>query len=86
MPDRITEILADGTVYCFDLDVCNKAADEALEQLYNKEGVELEFDYTATVFSLFINCIHILSLSGWTTEDLINEVIEHSEDNTDIDE
>jgi hypothetical protein len=51
-----------------------------LEQLYEKEGNELGFDYTATVFSLFINAIHILTESGWTAEDLHREVEDHSSD------
>jgi hypothetical protein len=78
--NEIVEVLPDGTVYHFDLDVCNAAADQALEQLYEKEGNELGFDYTATVFSLFINAIHILTESGWTAEDLHREVEDHSSD------
>lgn len=80
MTDRITEVLEDGTVYCFDMDKCNAEAEKVLEGLYNKEDTELEFDYTATVFSLFVHSIHILTASGWTTEELINEVLDHSEE------
>jgi hypothetical protein len=73
------EVLEDGTIYHFDIDVSNQAADEALEKLYEKEGKELKFDYTAAVFSLFVSAIHTLTVSGWSTEDLIAEVIDHSD-------
>jgi len=88
MADRIVEVLEDGTIYCFDLDKCAEIAENTLEKLYEKEGVELDFDYTATVFSLFVQSVHILTLSGWSTEDLIEEVLDHSEadDISDIDE
>lgn len=84
----IVEILPDGTVYHFDLDVCDKAANRALEQLYEKEGAEIGFDYTAAIFSLFISSIQILSESGWNTRELLEEVITHSaaEDNCDCDD
>lgn len=80
MTDRVTEILEDGTVYCFDIDKCIDEADKVLEILHNREG-ELDFDYTVTVFSLFIQSIHILTSSGWSTNDLISEVLMHSEAN-----
>ena len=83
MADRIVEVLEDGTIYCFDMDKCIEIANDTLEKLYEKEGVELDFDYTATVFSLFVNCVHVLSRSGWTTNDLISEVIEHSDEDID---
>jgi|688.fasta_scaffold13108_7 hypothetical protein len=86
MADRITEVLEDGTIYCFDMDKCIQEANDALEKLYEKEGVELDFDFTATVFSLFVNCIHILTESGWTTNDLISEVIDHSTEDIDEEE
>lgn len=80
MADRITEILEDGTVCCFDMDKCIQEANSSIEKLYEKEGVELDYDFTATVFSLFIQCVHILTDSGWTTEELIDEVVRHSEE------
>jgi len=78
MVDRIAEVLEDGTVYCFDMDKCANEAERILEELYHKEDTELELDYTATVYSLFINAVHILSISGWSTEELIEEVLTHS--------
>lgn len=78
MADRITEVLEDGTVYCFDMDKCTEVADKIMDDLLEREG-EIDFDYTAVVFSLFINSIHILKNSGWSTEELIGEVVEHSE-------
>ena len=41
---EIVEVLADGTINHFDLDVCNAAADEALELLWAKENTVLSFD------------------------------------------
>lgn len=79
MVDRISEVLEDGTIYCFDMDKCMDIATETLDKLHEMEGVELDFDYTATVFGLFVQCVHILTDSGWSTHELINEVIEHSE-------
>ena len=86
MVDRIAEVLENGTVYCFDMDKCIEEADTTLEQLHTKEGVEIDFDFTAVVFSLFIRSIQILTNSGWSTEDLIEEILEHSEADDNIDE
>lgn len=79
MVDRITEVLEDGTVHCFDMDKCADEAEKILLDLHAKDGVEIDFDYTATVYSLFIQSIHILSVSGWSTMDLIDEVVENSD-------
>jgi hypothetical protein len=77
---QIAEVLEDGTIYVFDLDVCDKEAEKAIKTLHRKEGKLLNFDFSATLFTLFVYCIHILRTSGWTTEELINEVIEHAAD------
>lgn len=76
---EIVEILEDGTIHLFDMDICNQVADETIEQLIDKEGTVLNYDFSATVFSIFIKSVHILTNAGWNTEDLINEVIDHSE-------
>ena len=81
--NEFVEILPDGTVYYVDLDVCNEEADKVLEELYEKEGKVLNFDYTSAVFALFIHSIHTLSNSGWTTEELIQEVLNHSDEGDD---
>ena len=78
-PDRCTEILADGTIYTFSINKSCEKADELLASLYSMEGQELDFDFTAAVFSLFVDSIRILSNSGWTTQDLVREVMDHSE-------
>jgi hypothetical protein len=75
----VVEVLEDGTIRHFDLDVCNAAAEEALDLLWAKENTVLSFDYTAAVFSLFVDAINILSNSGWTTQELLQEVVNHSE-------
>ena len=74
---EIVEVLADGTIRHFDLDICDAA--EALDLLWAKENRVLSFDYTAAVFSLFVYSINILSNSGWTTQELLEEVVNHSE-------
>jgi len=75
---EIVEVLEDGTVNHFDLDVCDEAALEALDSLWAKENKVLSFDYTASVFSLFVYSVGILTKSGWTTQELLNEVVNHS--------
>ena len=79
------EVLEDGTIHYFDLNVCDEEADAALDDLFGKEGKVPNFDFTASVFTLFVNSIHILTQSGWTTEDLLNEVMNHSEADDDDD-
>lgn len=81
--NEFVEILPDGTVYYFDLDVCSEEAYKVMEELYEKEGKVPNFDFTTAVFSLFINSIHTLSNSGWTTEELIQEVLNHSDEGDD---
>jgi hypothetical protein len=76
---EIAEVLEDGTIHLFDMDVCNQVADETIDMLLNKENQMLKYDFTATVFSLFTRAVHVLTSSGWSTEELINEVIDHSE-------
>ena len=75
--------LADGTEYVFNMDVCDDAAEDALALLWSKEGRTPKYDYTGAIFSMFVSCIDILSNSGWSTEDLVDEVLTHSaaEDN-----
>ena len=82
MTNLIKETLENGEVYEFDLDVCNAAADQVLEELLEKEGEVENFDFVASIFSLFVASISILTQSGWTTDELINEVMastEHSD-------
>lgn len=75
----IKEKLENGDEYEFDMDVCNEAAMTSLDELYSMEGEVENFDFTATVFSLFVSCIHILTESGWTTADLLDAVMTHTE-------
>lgn len=79
MTNRIAEILEDGTVHCFDIDKCMNEADKVIDTLIDRDG-EIDYDFSATVFSLFINSIHILSLCGWTKDDLLKEIHEHYEE------
>jgi hypothetical protein len=75
----IVEVLEDGTIYAFDIDVCDQEANLVIEALHEKEGKLFNFDFGATIFSLFIYCIHILRSTGWTTDNLIDEVLTHCE-------
>lgn len=77
--NEVVEVLEDGTVYYFDLDVCQNEAEKTLDDLHAKQDTILNFDFTASVFSLFIYSIHILSKAGWTPEDLIAEVLTHTD-------
>lgn len=78
MSNIITDTTPDGEEYKIDLDLCYEAADELLENLFEMEDEVENFDFTAAVFSLFISSIYILSESGWKTEELVREVLEHS--------
>lgn len=77
---QVAEVLEDGTIYVFDMDVCDKEADKAIKSLFKKEGKLLNFDFGATIFSLFVYCIHILRSNGWPTEELIDEIIMHTQE------
>ena len=79
MTNIIKETLENGEVYEFDLDVCSAAADQVLEDLLEKEGEVENFDFVASIFSLFVASIGILTQSGWTTDELINEVMAGTE-------
>lgn len=78
--NEVVEVLEDGTIYYFDLEVCNREAESLINELFEKEKTVPNFDVPATVFNLFINSIHILNECGWTTEDLIAEVLNHTQD------
>ena len=75
----ITEVLEDGTIYSFDLDLCDEEAENAIAYLWEQEGKTLNFDFSSAVFQTFIKSIGILTRSGWTTEDLFQEIANHSE-------
>jgi hypothetical protein len=82
----IVEVLEDGTIYAFDIDVCDQEANLVIEALHEKEGKLFNFDFGAAIFSLFIYCIHILRSSGWSTDNLIDEVLSHCESYDDEDD
>jgi hypothetical protein len=79
MPDIIKETLADGSEVQIDMDVCNEQASLALDNLFELEGELENFDFVATVFSLYVSCIHILTNSGWNKDELKSEVEYHSQ-------
>lgn len=77
--DRITQVLEDGTVSSYDMDHCVQTADRVLDELEQEAVKVLDLDYMATVFSLFVQATHELTQAGWTTEELMQEVIDHSD-------
>lgn len=80
---EIIEVLEDGTVHYYDLEVCNKEAYKLLDELYAKEGKVPNFDATAAMFALFLESVQVLSYAGWTIEDLMEVVIENAQPNYD---
>ena len=46
---QVVEVLEDGTIYAFDLEVCDKEAERVLKNLHRKEGKLFNFDYGATL-------------------------------------
>jgi hypothetical protein len=75
----INEVTEDGEEYTIDLGVCMSVADRVMESLFElDESGELEnFDAVATCFSLFIDTYHVLIESGWTIENLKQELDDH---------
>lgn len=80
---EIVEVLSDGTVYHFDMEVCHEVTDEVFDLLANKQGQLLGYDYSATVFTVFVKSIHELMASGWSVQELLREVIDHGSKNFD---
>lgn len=80
------EALEDGTFHAYALDVCDREAEKALKNLQKKEGKLFNYDYGTTIFTLFIYCIHILREAGWQTDELVNEVLEHTQQYDEQDE
>jgi hypothetical protein len=85
---QVVEALEDGTFHAFDLEVCDREAEKALKNLHKKEGKLFNYDYGMTVFTLFVYCVHILREAGWETQELIDEVLDHTAiyDGTDDDD
>jgi len=76
--NEIIEVLEDGTIYYYDLDVCEKEAELVIEELIVKQTVVPNYDFQATVFCLFLQSIYLLSDAGWTPEELLDEVMMHT--------
>ena len=78
-PTIITEVLDDGTIIHIDTDICDEASEDAIEFLLDKQDIVLSFDFTTAMFATFVKSIHILTQAGWSTEELLQEVCNHSE-------
>lgn len=76
--NECVEILPDGTVYYYDLNVCAKEAEKTLDELYDKEKTVPNFDATAAMYTVFVEALYVLQFAGITTEELIDEVIKHT--------
>ena len=79
MANIVSDVMPDGTIRVFDLDVCQAQAEDIIDELWEKEGKVINLDFYSTVFSLFAETVHVLTQSGWTTEDLVAAVIDHSD-------
>jgi len=77
--NEVIEILDDGTVYYFDLAVCDQQANAVIEELLEKQNTVPNYDFTATMFSLFVKSVDFLREAGWLTEELIDEIVDASE-------
>ena len=76
--NEVIEVLEDGTIYYFDLDVCEQEAESVIGSLIEKQSTVTNYDFHATIFNLFLRSIHILSEAGWEPEELLDEVLIHA--------
>lgn len=67
----------DGKEVNIDMELCNLFAVNSLDSLYAFEDEVENFDFVASVFSLYSECIHVLASAGWTPEELKTQVDEH---------
>jgi hypothetical protein len=67
--------LEDHVITDEELALVNEISEGIFEEVFENEDV----DGVAVFFNLFIDAIHILTRCGWTTENLIDEVVIHSE-------
>lgn len=61
-----------------NIDLCNHVADQTLIALSEVQDHLEHFDFSTAAFGLFVNCVYILRNAGWSTQDLIKEVQDHS--------
>ena len=60
-------------------------ADKIFDTIFEEEAnaiPEDNYESGAIIFSLFVNAIHVLNDFGWTTQDLVNEVFNHTNNDT----
>ena len=76
--NEVIEVQEDATIHYFDLDVCEKEAASVVDELITKQTIVPNYDFHATIFSLFIQSIYILSEAGWEPEELLDEVLMHT--------
>lgn len=79
MADLVSDVLEDGTIRVIDLDLSQLEAEKSIKKLWKKQDKVLNFDFSSAMLCLFIETVHILTSSGWTTEELIAELITHSD-------
>jgi hypothetical protein len=75
----VTRVLDDGTINTFDIEVCDDEAEKAVQSLWEQENKTINFDFTTAVYQLFLKNIGILTRSGFSTEELLDEVLFNSE-------
>jgi hypothetical protein len=66
-----------NVVHTIDIGVCNQVADDMLDSMVELEEVMDNFDFVTACFSLFVNCVHILTDHGWSVQELVKEVEQH---------
>lgn len=76
---QVAELLEDGTIYTFDLEVCDKEAEKVMKRLHKKEGKLFNYDFNTTVYALFVYNIHVLRAAGWSTQELAEELFNQTE-------
>lgn len=76
--NQCVEVLPNGKIHYYDLDVCNKEAEKSLDELYAKEDTVPNFDAVAAMYAVFVESLYVLHYTGLSTEDLIHEVIKHT--------
>lgn len=61
------------------IDRSTTVAVEIVNNIFDKENPD--YDPSAVMFSLFVGALQHLHYAGWTTQELVNEVFNHTEHN-----
>lgn len=78
--NEVVEVLEDGTIHYYDLDVCEKEAHKLLDALYDKQGKIPNFELVAAAYTVMVEMVQLLHHSGAPLEELLEIVVEHAVD------